>query len=91
MMHAARIAESPRLQRVVAFLRERGNRGATSLEIAQECAVVAPSTYISELRANGLTVRSQQERTTDTGARVWRYWLVTEIAGTQMEFTHAPA
>lgn len=75
-MHAAKIEHSARLQRLRDYLRECGPRGATSLELAQACGpLVAVSTEISALRHNGYTVRSLMERVTETGSRVWRYFL----------------
>ena len=54
--HAARLGTSKRLQRLVAFLRERGERGATTWEIMQACKLLNVSTYVSEVRHNGLDV-----------------------------------
>ena len=53
-MHAAKIDDSPRLQKVRDFLRRTG--GATTLEIVQGCQVCAVNSIIAELRANGLVV-----------------------------------
>lgn len=53
-MHAARIEDSPRLQKVLQFLRRR--RAATTREISQECDVYAVNSIIAELRANGFNV-----------------------------------
>lgn len=79
-MHAAKVEKSPRLQRILAFLRQRGERGATTLEIAIECTVVNTATYVSELRQNGFTIERTHERTTPGGAAVHRYRLVENIA-----------
>lgn len=54
MMHAAKIDESPRLQKVRDFLRRNGS--ATTLEIIQGCNVCAVNSIIAELRANGFSV-----------------------------------
>jgi hypothetical protein len=56
-MHAAKLENSPRLQRVLAFLRRRGP--ATTLEIAQACTVCAVNSIVDELRANGFTINCQ--------------------------------
>lgn len=53
-MHAARIEDSPRLQKVRDFLRRVGS--ATTLEIVQGCGVCAVNSIIAELRANGFNI-----------------------------------
>jgi len=52
-MHAAAIDRSPRLQRVLDYLRG-GPR--TTLEIVRGCGVCAVNSVIAELRANGYQV-----------------------------------
>ena len=74
--HAAKLS-SPRLQRILAFLRQRGTVGATSLEIATECQTVCASTCIAELRAGGCSIHTIIERMTDSGATVFRYILLS--------------
>lgn len=70
-MHAARIEDSPRLQKVLEYLRRHG--GATTLQIIQGCGVCAVNSIIAELRANGYTVNCQAVK----GLRgVYRYDLV---------------
>ena len=78
MMHFAKVAESPRLQRMLAFLRSRGQDGATGREIVVNCEVLNPATYCSELRRNGFNVECSHERTNDNGARVYRYRLIEQ-------------
>lgn len=75
-MHYAHVENSPRLQRVLAFLRERGDRGATTLEIGIECKVAAASTYISELRHCGYDIMRACITANGSRVRVHRYWLV---------------
>jgi helix-turn-helix protein len=82
MMHAARVEKSPRLQRVVAALRAAGPGGITSRDLARQADVVAPATYVSELRRNGFTFSVTRERVTSTGARVFRYVMNDERRGT---------
>ena len=72
-MHAASVERSQRLKRVLEFLESRGERGATSLELANEARTVAPGTCISELRHQGYSIRCEQVKLGDK--RVWRYWL----------------
>lgn len=70
-MHAAKIADSPRLQKVLAFLRRHGP--ATTLEIVTGCQVCAVNSIIAEIRANGYTVNCQAVK----GRRgVYRYELI---------------
>ena len=54
MIHAAKIEHSPRLQRVLAFLLERGSTGATTWEIMRSCRTCTPC--VNELRANGIRI-----------------------------------
>lgn len=53
-MHAAKIDDSPRLQKVLKHLRRVGS--ATTMEISRACNVCAVNSIIAELRANGFTV-----------------------------------
>lgn len=53
-MHAAKIDDSPRLQKVRDFLRRRGS--ATTREISNACDVYAVNSIIAELRANGFSI-----------------------------------
>lgn len=75
MIHAAHLESSSRLQRVRDFLVERGSAGATTMEIIQKAGVCAVNSIAAELRANGLRVRCEYERETETRSRVHRYWL----------------
>jgi len=69
-MHAAKIEDSPRLQKVRDFLRRQGS--ATTREISQACDVYAVNSIIAELRVNGFTVNCQAVK----GQRgVYRYEL----------------
>lgn len=53
-MHAAKVEDSPRLQKVLNFLRRNGP--ATTLRIIEQCRVCAVNSIIAELRANGYTI-----------------------------------
>jgi len=71
VMHAARLEDSPRLQRVLAFLRRHGP--ATTIEIVKGCDVCAVNSIIAEIRANGFTVECHAVK----GQRgVYRYELI---------------
>ena len=78
MIHAAKVEKSPRLKRVLAFLRERGERGATGREIVHRCDVTGLEA-VRELRANGFMIDAKYERMTEGGAFVWRYKLVEAV------------
>ncbi|OBS10809.1 hypothetical protein [Acidihalobacter prosperus] len=64
-MHAARIENSPRLQRVAQVLAD-GQEHST-LEIVARAQVMAVSATIAELRANGRNIVCRQDK------RVWYY------------------
>jgi hypothetical protein len=68
--------DSPRLAKLLDFLRAKGSAGATTLDLAQGCVSTRPSSDVSELRANGLNIVADYERETATGRRVFRYRLV---------------
>lgn len=54
-MHAAKLEDSPRLRKVLAFLRRHGP--ATTIQIVKGCEVCAVNSIIAELRSNGLTIK----------------------------------
>lgn len=56
-MHAAKLEDSPRLQRVLNYLRYHGVR--TTMEIALGCHVCAVNSIIAELRENGFIIDCQ--------------------------------
>ena len=72
-MHYAKLENSDRLRRVLAFLRSRGSRGATTREIVQGANVLACNTVIDEIRANGFDIECVQE-----GQGLFRYTLREE-------------
>lgn len=76
-MHAGNLATSTRLQKLDAFLRHRGARGATSIEITDCLDRPAASTDISELRRNlrraGEDVLCTSEGRTPDGRKIFRY------------------
>lgn len=74
--HACNLATSPRLQKVRDFLRERGEVGATTMEIIKNCGVCAVNSIITELRRNGLVIDAHGPALNDQGARVYRYVLM---------------
>lgn len=48
---------------------------ATSAQIQDECQVVAPATWISALRHNGIPVTCTYKGRTESGAKVYEYSL----------------
>ena len=80
-MHAAKLENSPRLQRIVAFLRLRGATGATGAELFRECGVLNPGTYASEInrQAQEFRIVCRYDGTAESGARVYRYTLIEGV------------
>lgn len=77
-MHAATLSRSARLQAVLAFLSDRGERGATTRELQDATGSCAVHSDIAELRANGVTVTRTYEGKTLFGRQVNRYRLVAQ-------------
>ena len=74
-IHYAKIGRSPRLQRLLAFLRTHPG-GVTTREIIQGADVCAVNSAVCELRRNDFTVDAEAELVpSTTGARVYRYTL----------------
>ena len=65
--------ESPRLAKLLEFLRQRGTTGCTPFDMIANCGTTRPTSDISELRANGIQIDTSFERNTDTGRKVFRY------------------
>ena len=70
-MHAARLDQSPRLQRVLAVLAD--GREYSTLDLVAGARVCAVNSIISELRANGHAISCRQAQV--DGARRWLYQL----------------
>lgn len=75
LFHAAKVDKSPRLQRLVEYLKEAGRHGATSWELMIGCDLVAVSTCISELRWQGYQIETRYEGEHE-GRKVYRYRLI---------------
>jgi hypothetical protein len=73
--HAARVEKSPQLQRVLAVLERAGANGIDGLALEREANVRAGATRVSELRHNGYEIEARYIRTSESGAKVWRYYL----------------
>jgi hypothetical protein len=76
-MHASPLS-SQRIQRILAVLRERGESGATTIELNQLTDSTRASSDISECRHVGCIIRADYCGLTDNGRKCWRYVLVSE-------------
>ncbi len=76
-IHAARLGKSTRLQKVLDFLKLRGDEGATTREIIRETGMCAINSIITELRRNGLVIDVRGPVLSREGERVYRYILRT--------------
>ena len=70
-MHAARLDNSPRLQRVHDLLKDGIER--STLDIVNAAHVCAVNSCVAELRANGFYIECRQVRDRLTGERIWLY------------------
>ena len=77
MMNYVRLSHSPRLQRVHELLNQGGEH--STLEISIRAGVIAISSIISELRAQGADIRCRQIRSKQTGERIWVYRMVSPV------------
>lgn len=76
-MHAARIAKSPRLQRVHDLLKPGG--WCSTRDIMRLANVCAVNSCVAELRANGCDIKCRQQ--TVRGERLFFYRLVKAESG----------
>ncbi|MDE2102239.1 MAG: hypothetical protein KGL39_33645 [Patescibacteria group bacterium] len=67
--------KSPRLKILLAFLRECGDAGATTIQITEACRTTRASSDVSELRANGIRVEDSYEGMAESGRKIYRYRL----------------
>lgn len=70
-MHAASLDRSSRLRRTIEVLRAHPG-GCTTLDLVLLTGSCAVHSDVSELRANGIPISCEYERTTN-GRRVYRY------------------
>ena len=77
MMHAAKLADSARLQRVEEL--SSSGREYSTLEIAVQAEVCAVNSCIAELRANGCEIECRQS-TALSGNRIWLYRMRIGVA-----------
>ena len=81
--HVSKLESSPAQQRVLAYLRDCGSRGATTLEINAECQVQNVATWVSALRHNDIDIVCRYQGQSEQGAKVYRYWLAHYRASAQ--------
>ena len=81
-MNFSHIENSKPLQRMLAYLRQKGTAGATTLELVAECQIMNPATMASHLRFNGFQIDCSYERTSESGARIYKYRLIEKGAET---------
>ncbi len=67
--------KSALLKRVYEFLIWRGERGATTYEINENCNVASARDYVRRLRDHGLNIETKEMPRSDSGARVVKYTL----------------
>lgn len=72
-IHAARLAESPRLQRLLSTFREHPGQWLTTLDLIALARICAVNSAVDELRANGFSIPSRRER--GASGPVWSYRL----------------
>ena len=75
-MHAARLANSPRLQRVHALLADGAEH--STMDIVAEARVCAVNSIVAELRVQGAEIACRQIRS-HRGDRVWLYSMTRPI------------
>jgi len=68
--------KSPRLKRVYDYLSRFGS--ATTKEIEDQCCVASARDYIRRLRDHGLKIQTIEKGTSETGARIVLYKLISE-------------
>lgn len=76
-MHFARLARSPRLQRLHAYLSDGAEH--TTWEIVTGARVANPSTYVSELRAQGAEITCRPLGGGARGERIYAYRMVRPV------------
>ena len=69
--HHATLHKSERLKRIYNLLKD--GREYTSREIIKQANIVTLSASIDELRKNGLVIICRYDRTTPSGAKVYKY------------------
>ncbi len=75
MMHASKLETSKPLQAILSMLRDRGQQGATTKEIADACCVENAATWLSMLRKNGYRIECDYQGVFD-GRKRFRYHLI---------------
>jgi len=84
MMHRAK-HDSPRLKPILDALMKAGKSGLTSLELAKIGNTVAVGTSVSELRHNGFDISCKYIGQTDSGRKVFRYFMTHDPIYDQLD------
>ena len=71
--------ETPRLKKLLDYLRLRGTQGATTMDIALACATTRASSDVSEARANGVEIMVIDEGLNENGRRITRFILRSHL------------
>lgn len=70
-----KLGGSTNMKAVYNFLKLRGDRGATTLEIAEYCNTCAAGSTVADLRKKGFVVDCKYQFMNKNKKRVFRYWL----------------
>lgn len=73
--------ESPRLKKLIDFLRDCGTAGATTFTITLACNTTRASSDVAELRALGVPIAVAYEGKSEAGRKIYRYRLTENQAG----------
>lgn len=67
--------KSPRLQKLLKFLKRVGKAGATTMQICIACDSTRGASDISELSACGINIQTEYRGTNSNGRRIYAYRL----------------
>jgi hypothetical protein len=74
--HATRIITlSAKLARTLAVLKRAGSRGLTTMDLIREASCAHPAADVWHLNRRGWRISCEFERTSESGARVFRWKL----------------
>jgi hypothetical protein len=88
-IHYSKLEKSPRLRRLLAYLIECGESGATTREINTDASIMAVSTAVAELRLNGFVIDCHFQGRTIQGSSVFRYVLAPLDSDTEKKFAQS--
>lgn len=73
MIHFANAKKSNRLRKVLSYLKDRGNRGATTRDLVEATGQVAINSIAAELRAQGYRISCTFQGRSLEGNSIFRY------------------